>query len=132
MDRRADPDLAALQTRLLDVVALVVGQELVGGQLLRQVEDGVDGLAVDQVAGLQPGVQQEVDVAAVQQGGHQMIVAPPSTTRIWPVMWPPASEASSSAGPIRSVSPPSLPSGVSRSIRSLCSPMVAAVIFDGK
>jgi hypothetical protein len=32
----------------------------------------------------------------------QMIVAPPSMTITWPVIWPPASEASSKAAPMRS------------------------------
>lgn len=62
----------------------------------------------------------------------QMMVKPPSTARICPVTWAPASDAKSSAAPFRSPGPPSLPSGVCATMSPPCASMTASAIFDGK
>src|SRR5688572_5664543 len=66
----------------------------------------------------------EVDV-------HTM-VAPPSTAIAWPVMWRDASEASSTASPFRSSSPPSRRVGVHSWISFPAVSSVARVILEGK
>uniref|UniRef100_A0A0N4ZZP1 SCAN box domain-containing protein n=1 Tax=Parastrongyloides trichosuri TaxID=131310 RepID=A0A0N4ZZP1_PARTI len=79
LDRRQGPDLPVLEPGLDLVGRLVMGQEEVDGQGFRQVEHGVEALAVvvgegrrlEQGLHLQPVVQHEVEVAADDQGmGH--------------------------------------------------------------
>ena len=60
------------------------------------------------------------------------MVAPPSTTSVWPVMCAPASEASSTVAPFRSWSLPTRPVGVLSMIICRSLPRVALVIFEGK
>src|SRR3972149_4889649 len=70
--------------------------------------------------------------AELGAGAHQTTLEPPSTATIWPVMWREASEASSTAMPLRSCSSPRRASGVRAITFGPTSSRKLRVIFEGK
>src|SRR5690606_21436053 len=73
------------------------------------------------------------DPAAQRAERLHTAVYPPSTARPWPVMCAPASEANSSAAPLRSPSPPSRRSGaLPISASSPSASITPWLIFEGK
>ena len=113
-DVRQNVDCFAVEDRFVLVGPFGVRRKMVVREARTQIEHRVEGFAAVLGKARQPGqggrvepiVEQKIKDRPVDER-HQMTPAPPSMTRIWPVMCADASDAISKAAPLRSCGPPS-------------------------